>query len=209
MLGPTLLTAAALVLLLWAEARGHTVLVRLAKPLASTGFVLAGLSAGGLESDYGRAVMGALALCWVGDVCLLSRRSAWFLAGLSAFLLGHGAFGAAFVLRGVDLGWVVGSAIPLSLVALGIRRWLAPYVPGDLRRPVDVYMLVITAMVALAVGATAAGATGLVAAGAFAFYLSDLSVARDRFVRRTLVNRLWGWPLYYGAQLLLAATIAR
>jgi uncharacterized membrane protein YhhN len=43
--------------------------------------------------------------------------------------------------------------------------------------------------------------------GALAFFLSDLSVARNRFVAPGFVNRLWGLPLYYAAQLLLASSI--
>jgi hypothetical protein len=39
-----------------------------------------------------------------------------------------------------------------------------------------------------------------------AFYLSDLAVARDRFVARAFVNRLWGLPLYYAAQILFAVS---
>jgi uncharacterized membrane protein YhhN len=35
-----------------------------------------------------------------------------------------------------------------------------------------------------------------------------LSVARDRFVVPGFVNRAWGLPLYYAAQLVLAATVA-
>jgi hypothetical protein len=33
-------------------------------------------------------------------------------------------------------------------------------------------------------------------------------VARDRFLRHEFLNRAWGLPLYYGAQLLLASTPA-
>jgi hypothetical protein len=33
-------------------------------------------------------------------------------------------------------------------------------------------------------------------------------VARDRFVSHQFVNRAWGLPLYYAAQLLLATTPA-
>ena len=39
---------------------------------------------------------------------------------------------------------------------------------------------------------------------AVAFYLSDVSVARDRFVAPGFGNRIWGLPLYYAAQLLFA-----
>lgn len=209
MLLPTLVTLAALAVLLWAEAREHAPTMRWAKPLASTGFVAAALAAGALHGPYGQAVLLALVLSWIGDVCLLSRRDGWFVAGLSAFLLAHVAFGAAFWVRGVAPGWLLGSALVLSLPAFVVRRWLRPYVPSAMRRPVDAYMLVITVMVALSLACTAAGATPWIAVGAIAFYLSDLSVARDRFVRRELRNRLWGLPLYYGAQLVLAATIAR
>ena len=45
--------------------------------------------------------------------------------------------------------------------------------------------------------------------GAVLFLLSDLSVARDRFVAPGFVNRLWGLPFYYGGQVLLAASVAR
>jgi hypothetical protein len=36
---------------------------------------------------------------------------------------------------------------------------------------------------------------------------SDVAVARDRFVVRSLANSLWGLPLYFVAQLLLAWTV--
>jgi len=205
---PILVTLAALVLLLWGEAREHAPTMRLAKPVASTGFMAAAVAAGGLHGAYGQAILVALGLSWVGDVCLLSRRNAWFLAGLAAFLLAHVAFGVAFYTRGVAMGWAVGSLVVLSAPALVVRRWLMPYVPSGMRRPVDAYVVVITVMVALSLASVAAGATPWIAVGARAFSLSDLSVARDRFVRTELRNRLWGLPLYYGAQLVLAGTIA-
>ena len=91
---------------------------------------------------------------------------------------------------------------------LGVRWWLRPYVPAAMRRPVDAYVLVITVMVALSLGCVAAGGTRWIAVGTILFWLSDLTVARDRFIRHELRNRLWGLPLYYGAQLVLACTIA-
>jgi uncharacterized membrane protein YhhN len=70
------------------------------------------------------------------------------------------------------------------------------------------YITVITAMVALAAGSVWLRASWTLAAGAVGFYLSDLSVARDRFVAPAFVNRAWGLPLYYAAQLLLGASTA-
>jgi uncharacterized membrane protein YhhN len=40
--------------------------------------------------------------------------------------------------------------------------------------------------------------------GAVMFAVSDIFVARDRFVSPSVANRLWGLPLYYAAQLIFA-----
>jgi hypothetical protein len=39
------------------------------------------------------------------------------------------------------------------------------------------------------------------------FYLSDLAVARQRFVHASFVNRAFGLPLYYAAQILIGLTV--
>ena len=43
--------------------------------------------------------------------------------------------------------------------------------------------------------------------GALAFAISDLAVARERFVTPSFVNGAWGLPLYFAAQLTLAGTV--
>ena len=85
-------------------------------------------------------------------------------------------------------------------------RWLGPHMDSKMRAPVLAYIVAITVMVALAAGSFRYCASWLLIAGALGFYLSDLSVARDRFVVPAFVNRLWGLPLYYAAVLLLAAS---
>ncbi|RPH55171.1 lysoplasmalogenase, partial [bacterium] len=201
------LTAIALIGLLAAEARGARPGIYVAKPLASAGFVGAAVAAGALGSGYGRAVLAALVLSWLGDVLLMSSRSAVFLAGLAAFLLAHVGYGAAFVLRGQDPMAAAGALAVLSAPALAVAWWLRPRLPAEMRLPVFLYIGVISVMVALAVGTVAAGAPWVLLAGAVAFYLSDLSVANDRFVREDFANRLWGLPLYYAAQLCFAWTV--
>ena len=66
-------------------------------------------------------------------------------------------------------------------------------------------MGVLSAM--LVAGAGASAADPRIFAGALLFYLSDLSVARDRFVAPGFANGLVGLPLYYAAQLVLASTV--
>jgi uncharacterized membrane protein YhhN len=209
LLAPAALTLAALAALLAAEWRGPRGLAWVAKPLASAGFVALALRAGAAHSAYGRVVLAALLFCWLGDVLLLPRgaRRA-FLAGLASFLAGHVAFAAAFALRGVDAVACAAAAAAVGLTAALALRWLAPHVPPRMVWPVRAYVAAISAMAVLAAGAARASGDPVIAAGAAAFFVSDLAVARERFVRATPWNRAWGLPLYYAGTLLLAASVA-
>jgi hypothetical protein len=44
----------------------------------------------------------------------------------------------------------------------------------------------------------------LILLGAISFYVSDVFVARDKFIKNEFLNRLVGLPLYYLGQFLLA-----
>lgn len=177
------------------------------KPLASLGFVALGLSQGVPDDAYGRIMAVGLVLAALGDAFLIPKSRRWFLAGLVSFLLGHVAYAAAFAVRGLDasaLGLATGA---LVVVGAPIVRWLWPHVDEPMRGPVAAYVLVISAMVALAVGTVAAHGNPWILVGAVGFYLSDLAVAQQRFIRSTFASRAWGLPLYYAAQLVLATTI--
>ncbi len=202
------LTLLALALLLVAERRESSTGRALFKPLASTGFVAVAWAGHALDTSYGTAILAALALCWLGDVLLISARQSLFMAGLASFLAGHLVFCAAFVVLGVSFaatGWAAGALIVPGLL---VARWLWPKLDASMRMPVAAYVVVITGMVALAIGTAATGKSPWIALGAGAFYISDISVAIDRFVRPGFSNRLWGLPLYYGAQLVLAWSVA-
>jgi len=204
---PYLLCAVAVAGLLWAEDRGSRQALWLAKPVASLAFIWAGIAAGALDSTYGQWILLGLVLCLLGDVLLIPHdRPAVFRAGVFAFLGGHVAYSAAFLTQPLDGFGLAGGAVLLAVVVGGVLRWLASSLPADMAWPVRIYMIVIGVMSALACGVTAAGGPWAVALGALAFTASDVSVARDRFVRHEFLNRAWGLPLYYGAQLLLAAT---
>lgn len=196
-------------LLLWGEARGHAALKAAAKTAASLSFIGLAVAAGAMETAYGRLVLTALGFCLAGDVFLLSARKPLFLAGMGAFALGHAGYIAAFVAAGAGLTGPAPAALALSLAANGlILRWLWPHL-GDFRAPVAIYTAIIGVMVGMSPGAApqASAPDFMVMAGAVGFAVSDISVARDRFVRPGVANRLWGLPLYYGAQLLLAASV--
>ena len=178
------------------------------KPLASTGFIGAAWMAGAWESPYGRGVLLALGLCWLGDVLLIPvKKPGIFKAGIFSFLLGHIAFAVAFIIRGLNGTYCGVAVILLILPARIILRWLSPSLPAEMRLPVYAYILVISVMVALAAGTLGNNPTLLIPLGAVLFFCSDLSVARDRFITPDFINRFWGLPMYYAAQLIFAATV--
>lgn len=178
------------------------------KPLASSGFVALAVVLGATETAYGRWVLAALVFGWMGDVALMGSSRRWFLTGLLVFLSGHLLYVAAFVVAGWSTIPTIVAAAGVSVAGAIVLRWLRPHLPAGMQVPVTAYIAIISAMVAVAVGATAAGATPLILGGAAAFYLSDLAVARNRFVAPGLVNRIWGLPLYYLGQTLLAWSVA-
>lgn len=209
MIGFTSLTALAVACLLWAERRSSRIGIWLAKPLASLGFLGVALAAGALGSVYGRWLLSALVLSALGDVLLISRGARLrFGLGLLSFLLSHVIFTGAFAILGLDpLASLLAAALALPAAWAGLR-WLWPHLAPAMRTPVLAYVIVISLM-----GVTAAGACSHVGEpgiliGAGLFYVSDLAVARERFVSASFWNRAWGLPLYYGAQLVLAWTIA-
>ncbi|MCA9637613.1 MAG: lysoplasmalogenase [Myxococcales bacterium] len=199
-----ILTLVALVLLVIAERSRHRGARALTKVLASSGFMATALAAGALESAWGQTLLVALGLSMVGDIFLISRATAMFAGGLGAFLLAHVVFGVAFVVLGVDLGAtaIVGALLVVFIVK--VAAWVLPHVPGRLRAPVIAYILAVSAMAALAIGASWSSGEPAIAIAGVAFLISDVFVARDRFVTPGFANRLYGLPLYYGAQVLFA-----
>lgn len=202
------LVAIATAVLVWAEARERSGVARPAKLAASAGFLALAWSQGAWTHPHGRLLLLSLGACAVGDACLLSRAPRWFLAGLTAFALGHVGYAVAFARAGASAVTIATGAAILAVPAVIVLRWLWPHVPAAMRGPVVGYVLAITVMVAAAWSCDAGVATGWIRLGASAFYLSDLSVARDVFVRRAWINRAWGLPTYYAAQVCLALAAA-
>lgn len=199
--------AACVAALLVAEYRASRVGVWLAKPAAAACFVAAALSWGALDSDYGRIVLAGLALSLCGDVLLIPEgRSRAFQAGVAAFGLAHVAYLAAFALRFESAALAALAAAVAALALFFVLPWLRPHLPDDEQTPVRAYMVVISLMLITAAGAAPSDPRILTAAGMF--YVSDLSVARGRFVAPGFANAAWGLPLYFAAQLVIASTVA-
>jgi uncharacterized membrane protein YhhN len=180
---------------LWAEAAGRPV-ARAASKAAASGSFMAVAATCGPQGRYGLLVFAALLCSAAGDLLLLAEGRRSFLAGVAAFLLAHVAYSAAFAPAARISPFL---AVILAAAGAAVVRWLWPRL-GDMRLPVLAYAAAISVMLLLALGVS----SPLVRWGALLFYLSDLAVARDRFVRPGLGNRLVGLPLYYAGQVLLA-----
>jgi uncharacterized membrane protein YhhN len=209
-----IIVAAAAVLLaglLTAEKKQHLTGKLLTKTPASLLFILAAALQPHPLPDYTTWVIVGLSFCLVGDVCLALPQRPAFLVGLVSFLVGHVMYVFGFaVLSPMRLWWSAG-AWGVAAISIGVFFWLRPHL-GKMLGPVIAYILIISVMLIGAIGVFRSGGLRpdgqwLVLVGALLFYLSDLFVARQRFVAPGFVNRAIGLPMYYAGQFLIAFSI--
>ncbi|MCP5187958.1 MAG: lysoplasmalogenase [Pseudomonadales bacterium] len=180
----------------------------LCKPLAALAFLWLALALGAMDSSYGRWLLVGLLLCMLGDLLLMPEDERCFLAGLVAFLCGHLLYAVAFLQLGASPIGPVVSALPCLLLLVLTYRWILPRVDPPMKGPVACYMWVITGMLLCASLTLRHPASLLIIAGAWGFALSDLAVARQQFIKASPRNGLWGTPLYFFSQMVLAASLA-
>lgn len=213
-MNPTIAAAALLLLalVLFFESRGRWRLYLPLKTLLSVLFVATAVVQPRPLPAYFVYLLAGLILCVAGDVLLALPGQRAFRLGLVAFLLGHFGYVLAFVRISEPRGlafWI--GVLVVLIVSAFVFRWLEPFL-GRMKGAVLAYVAVISLMViaALAVagnpGLRPAG-RALILAGALLFYVSDLFVARNRFVGPSFTNRLCGLPLYYTGQFLLAFSV--
>jgi uncharacterized membrane protein YhhN len=197
--------AGAVISLLHAIRVGDRTKEVMSKTAASAAFVILGFVRWSAGDPIDTWLIAALALCAAGDICLLSERT--FDVGLISFLLGHLAYVAGFAVALPIGNWPLLILIPIAASGAIALRWLWPQL-GRRRISVTAYIIAISIMVWGGISAFSEGTLPwTAAAGAVLFYLSDLAVARQRFVREDFINRAVGLPIYYLGQLLLALTI--
>lgn len=197
--------------LLYFERQGRGRAHLTTKTLLSCLFIAALLAQPLHIPGYYVLILVGLIFCLGGDVCLALPSDRAFMAGLVSFLLGHVCYIFAFAALTRFGNWIsIGPPVIFIISGLIFVR-LRPHL-GKMTVPVLAYVIVISLMVS---GAWAVltrvplPRTGkiLLFAGAALFYLSDLFVARDRFMKQEYLNRLIGLPLYYGGQFLLAFSV--
>lgn len=198
--------AAALTIVEFKQKRGTQ---NLLKPLAAFGFVLIAILGGAIYWPFGQWILAGLVACAIGDVLLLSRESPLkFKLGMGAFAIGHILYAIAFFRHsGFAFGGLKYALAILPVISgLVYFNWIKGKLPADFKIPVAGYSLIIITMVIASFGVP----IWMIPLAAILFSISDMFVARDRFVDDVPKNALAITPLYFGAQALfaLAAGIA-
>lgn len=185
-----------------ADSRGYKRLILITKIAASSAFLLLGTLGLG-TSNYGKFVVAALSFSWIGDLLLVSRTKTALISGIGAFLIAHLAYTVAFSTMPLNTWGFAAGFIAWSFVAVLLILWLWPHLDEHYRIAVVIYSIAIVLMVSFA----AATLSPLIAVAACMFAVSDISVARDRFIDHSVSNKIWGIPLYYLAQVLFAISV--
>jgi uncharacterized membrane protein YhhN len=172
-----------------AVATDRRAVVYLAKPLTMLLLIGVALTIEPVEGATRTLFVLALVFSLLGDVFLMLPRNL-FVAGLSAFLIGHVLYIAGLQVRGQTGTWFLAGlvVVVVAVLAVGVRILRAVRTGDDpaMAGPVSAYLVVISFMVASAFGTRNAFAI----AGAGLFYASDALLAWNRFV----AEKHWAGP---------------
>lgn len=200
-----------LAVLLYRTKHQRTRVVLISKSVLSALFVLTAILQPHPIPVFYYLILAGLIFCLMGDVFLALPQEKMFTPGLGAFLTGHVFYIIAFnSLTGFNQ-WFSWQPLVVVIISAAVFIWLWPRL-DHMRLPVLLYVVVITIMVAGAWAVYRFSGCALIGqvfilGGAVLFYLSDLFVAVDRFVKEGYLNRLIGLPLYYLSQFLLAFSV--
>lgn len=196
-----------------AEYRGDIRAQYMFKPAAALGFILIALMSGALESRYGLLILSGLVACAVGDVLLLKRGAGkTFLLGMGAFAAGHVLYIISFMVFGLtprldtftapDYIFLISAGLillvfnPIAIIRTADKR---------MKTPIVIYTAIILAMCGLSIFTW----TPIIIIAALLFAVSDHFVGKDRFVKHKRGYALAITPLYFGAQVLFALSVAQ
>lgn len=162
----------------WTDRRPVRVMT---KPGSLAALIGVALTLEPFDPSVRRAMVVGLVFSLAGDIFLLGAEK-WFVAGLASFLVGHIAYVVGLSSQYTSpVVLVVGLVMVAVSVATVARRIVSSVKASDhpsLVGPVIAYIAVISAMVLAAFSTAAPWAIG----GALLFYVSDATLAWNRFV---------------------------
>lgn len=179
-----------------------------AKACASMGFVAVALLGGAARDAWGTVVFGGLIIAAIGDGIMGASSKKAFLVGLACFATAYCAYSVAFLMRGVGSLLVVLAALTLGCsAAMATWRYLREHLAQKLRAFVIVYFAVMALMLGFGIASAYSVPNGFLLVGVPLVAVSDIAVARQRFVTASFANKLIGLPAYYVGQTLIAVGV--
>jgi uncharacterized membrane protein YhhN len=192
----------------WSKARADRRLEYLCKPATLVALIVVAVALDPATGAGDRRTwfVAALVFSLAGDVFLMLPRDA-FVPGLAAFLVAHVCYVIGFWTDPPSaIALLVALVVVVVAVApIAVRVLRALDEERELRLPVAVYMIVISAMVASAI----ASGNAVAAAGAVLFAGSDSLIAWDRFVRPLAWAAVVIMVTYHVGQILLTLSLLR
>jgi alkenylglycerophosphocholine/alkenylglycerophosphoethanolamine hydrolase len=172
------------------------------KPLTT---ILLLLVIGVPHTTFARLISAGVVLSLIGDIALLNDDNRAFMVGLGAFLLAHVAYTIAFLGAAVWSPFVPVVAVVMLVSTIWLLRatWMGT---SRMHAPTIAYAVVISVMVVSAwamIGGPLALAP-FAAVGAVLFYVSDASLALNRFRRPVPHVSLLALGVYWIGQLGIA-----
>lgn len=194
--------------LLLAEYKSNSLLRGIFKTLTSSlflGFSFWIVYQSQVYSFWVISFLTALFLGWLGDLLLIPESNPKiFKLGVLAFLLGHFGYIVSFFSFNWNWNYIIGGSIICLISMFFIFKWLWKSIPANFKIIVVSYIIIISLMVITSLGAAGGqNISTLIIPGSILFYISDISVAKSRFVDGpSFKNRIWGLPTYFYGQLL-------
>ncbi|MFT5763245.1 MAG: putative membrane protein YhhN [Saprospiraceae bacterium] len=208
---------------IWAEYNFDKTFIYCTKPLLMTTLAIWFWTKTGLKNIFSKLIFGALIFSIGGDTLLMFVESGggehFFILGLLSFLIAHCFYFFAFYkYQSKARGWLRRSpwaGLPLLLYFGFFNGYLMPNVPAEMKIPVIVYSLAITAMALACLnlfGKLNNTLFQLIFIGVMLFVLSDSIIAINKFQSDQLnipYARLWIMTLYLTGQFLITKGAAQ
>lgn len=149
----------------------------------------------------------ALIFCWGGDMALMQTGDNYFLMGLGSFLVAQVLYTFIYYKSTFDqMEFRLNPLLPILTFTIFLLVYLVPALPGDLKIPVIIYALCITAMACMArlrSGLTSEQSFNWVMMGSLLFVVSDSAIAIDKFYRPIPYDNVVIMATYIFGQLLI------
>lgn len=145
-----------------------------------------------------------LFVCMIADIAIELQ----FISGVAAFLLGHLCYITAFShMAPFAYGSLLVFLVTYGLFFLFFTKSFDKM--GSAKIPLIIYAAVISAMLSIAVMLPLTlGTRGwITAAGAVLFVISDMTLARNMYIRCTRLSDAFSLTCYYAGQYLLALSV--